>query len=98
MYVEVQAAFGGKKQRGRRRARRKITICELLVVTSDYIGLHGTGKPGHRVQLVAKAAGNFNEIRVRRTRVSIKTSRPTTRGIVPRGVGSVCVRFRGHLT
>lgn len=41
--------------------RGKITICEL---TDDHVGLHGTEKPGHRVQLVAKAAGNFNEIRV----------------------------------
>lgn len=39
----------------------EITICEL---TDDHVGLHGTEKPGHRVQLVAKAAGNFNEIRV----------------------------------
>lgn len=33
--------------------------------SDDHVGSHGSDeKPGHRVQLVAKAAGNFNEIRV----------------------------------
>lgn len=40
----------------------KIRIREL---SDDHVGSHGSEeKPGHRVQLVAKAAGNFNEIRV----------------------------------